>query len=62
MEAMLIQQALVVDFTKEKHGVEEDELAAAIVKYELMKIPEVQAKMKELMAEISPAPANTQKK
>ena len=33
MQAMLVQQALVVDYTFEKHGVEEDEIAGAIVKY-----------------------------
>jgi hypothetical protein len=51
MQAMLVQQALVVDYTFEKHGVEEDEIAGALVKYEIMKEPAVMAKMKEMMVD-----------
>ena len=51
MQAMLVQQALVVDYTKEKHGVEEDEMAAALVRFEIMKDPQVQVKMREIMLE-----------
>ena len=46
---MLVQQALIVDYTKDKHGVEEDEMASAIVKFEIMKDPTVQVKMREIM-------------
>ena len=51
MQAMLVQQALVVDYTKEKHGVEEDEMAAALVRFEIMKDPVVQVKLREIMLE-----------
>jgi len=40
---------LIIDYTKDKHGVEEDEMAAAIVKFEIMKDPGVQVKMREMM-------------
>jgi hypothetical protein len=45
----MVANARIIDTIFEKHGIDEDEMNQATLKYNLMEDPECQAKIMELM-------------